>query len=147
VIASYSITETRLAQVAFAGPYLIAGQDILVREADAPAYSGVDSLRNKKVCTLGASSSYQHLLDHFLKAWADDHLITQTADEKPILGYQTCVDLLLANAVDAVSTDDAVLAGYASEPRYQGAYTCSETASPGRSTASGWPKAMPRTPR
>lgn len=120
VIASYSITETRLAQVAFAGPYLIAGQDILVRTADASAYSGVDSLVNKKVCSAAASTGYQHLQDHFSSTWAKDHILTQTADGKSILGYQTCVDLLVNGAVDAVSTDDAALAGYANLKQYRG---------------------------
>ncbi len=120
VIASYSITDARLKQIGFAGPYLISGQDILVRKADAAAYSGVDSVRDKKVCTLPASTGYQHFQDHFSSDWADGHLVTQTPDGRPINGYQTCVDLLINHAVDAVSTDDAVLAGYANEKRYQG---------------------------
>jgi glutamate transport system substrate-binding protein len=118
VIASYSITESRLTQVSFAGPYLLAGQDILVRQADAAAYSGVDSLQNKKVCTVEGTASYQRLQDHFSKEWAADHIVTTTPDGKPVLDYPTCVKLLLANTVDAVSTDDAVLAAYVNQ--YQG---------------------------
>jgi glutamate transport system substrate-binding protein len=120
VIASYSITETRLAKVDFAGPYLVAGQDILVRTADAAAYSGVDSLANKKVCSLAASTGYQHLQDHFSTSWATEHVVTQFTDGQPILGYQTCVDMLLGGTVDAVSTDDAALAGYANLTQYRG---------------------------
>jgi glutamate transport system substrate-binding protein len=119
VIATYSITEARLQKVAFAGPYLIAGQDILVREADAATYTGVDSLRDKKVCLLSASTSYQHLQDHFSVEWGAQHLVTQL-DGKPILGYQTCVQLLVDGKVDAVSTDDVVLAGYANSDQYRG---------------------------
>jgi glutamate transport system substrate-binding protein len=120
VIASYSITDARLEKVDFAGPYLIAGQDILVRNADAAAYSGVDSLRDKKVCTLAASTGYRHLQDHFSEAWVREHIATLTPEGKPILGYQTCVDLLVNGTVDAVSTDDAALAGYANLKQYQG---------------------------
>ena len=121
VIASYSITDARLAHVAFAGPYLIAGQDILVRKADADAYSGVDSLRDKKVCVVAASTSYQHLQDHFSKEkeWAEKHLVTTKPDNQPIQGYQTCVELLVDGTVNAVSTDDALLAGYANQKQYQ----------------------------
>jgi glutamate transport system substrate-binding protein len=119
VIASYSITESRLEKIAFAGPYLIAGQDILVRSADASAYTGVASLRDKKVCVAKGSSSYEHLEDRFSAAWAKKYIVTEVAGQ-PILGYRECVNLLLAGAVDAVSTDNVILAGFASEPQNRG---------------------------
>ena len=34
IFATYSITDTRKERVAFAGPYFVAGQDLLVRQDD-----------------------------------------------------------------------------------------------------------------
>lgn len=119
VIASYSITEARLELLDFAGPYLIAGQDILVRQTDASAYTGVESLHDKKVCILEASTGYRHLQDHYSENWAKQHLVTRY-EGKPILGYKMCVEMLLRGEVDAVSTDDAALAGYANQQQHQG---------------------------
>ncbi|MGO1583231.1 MAG: transporter substrate-binding domain-containing protein, partial [Actinomycetaceae bacterium] len=35
IVASYSITDERMERVAFAGPYFVAGQDLLVRQDDS----------------------------------------------------------------------------------------------------------------
>ncbi len=43
VVATYSITDTRKEKVSFAGPYFIAGQDLLVR-ADDTSITGPDTL-------------------------------------------------------------------------------------------------------
>lgn len=119
VIASYSITEARLAKIAFAGPYLTAGQDIMVRSADKAHYTGPESLRDKRVCLLSNTTPYDHLKARFSAAWAATHLVT-AIDGKPIGGWRQCVDLVLAGRVDAISTEDAVLAGYANEPDLKG---------------------------
>jgi glutamate transport system substrate-binding protein len=46
-------------------------------------------------------------------AWAHKHL-------KPVAGYGACLPLLLDKTIDAVTTDDSVLAGFANDPRYKG---------------------------
>ena len=43
VVATYSITDARKEKVSFAGPYFIAGQDLLVR-ADDTSITGPDTL-------------------------------------------------------------------------------------------------------
>lgn len=47
IFATYSITDKRKESVSFAGPYFIAGQDLLVR-ADNSDITGPDSLAGKK---------------------------------------------------------------------------------------------------
>ena len=42
IVATYSITDERKEKVSFAGPYFIAGQDLLVR-ADDTAITGPDT--------------------------------------------------------------------------------------------------------
>lgn len=118
VIASYSVSEERLTKIAFAGPYLIAGQDILIRDDDT-SITGLDSLTDKITCGVSGSNSPTRLAvkfggtDNVANAWGVKHL-------KLLDGYGGCLPLLLDKTVDAVSTDDALLAGFANDPRYRG---------------------------
>jgi glutamate transport system substrate-binding protein len=119
VIASYSIDDQRAAVVSFAGPYLIAGQSVLVRKQDAAILDDTDgyhlemSLRDHTVCSVVGSTPAVRLSQALGKAWAAGHLVLQG-------GYQDCVAKLIARQVDAVSTDNAVLAGYLQLPQYAG---------------------------
>ena len=56
IVGTYSITEKRMADVSFAGPYFIAGQDLLVRSDDT-SITGKDSLAGKKLCSVKGSTS------------------------------------------------------------------------------------------
>jgi len=49
IVATYSITDARKQKVSFAGPYFIAGQDLLVR-ADDSSITGPETLTGKKLC-------------------------------------------------------------------------------------------------
>ena len=76
VAATYTINDERKKVVDFAGPYYVAGQDILVKKANT-AITGVDSLAGKKVCTVQCSTSLtnvkecaQLLSDHFRQVLA-----------------------------------------------------------------------------
>jgi ABC-type amino acid transport substrate-binding protein len=86
--------------VDFAGPYYTAGQDFLVRAADKK-YTGVQSLTGHKVCTVQGSTSEDRLRDYYPRILLDSRA-----------EYGLCVGDLLSGAVDAVSTDDVILAGY-----------------------------------
>ena len=101
VIATYSITPERRDKVDFAGPYFRARQDIMVRAGDA-SITGVDDLTAKRVCTARGSTSLQNLLNRNPKA---DVVLRDT--------YSECATALLAGDVDAVTTDQPILAGYA----------------------------------
>ena len=62
IFATYSITDARKERVDFAGPYFVAGQDLLVR-ADDTAITGPEALDGKNLCSVTGSTSvsYTHL--------------------------------------------------------------------------------------
>jgi glutamate transport system substrate-binding protein len=102
-VGTYSITDARKQKISFAGPYFIAGQDLLVRKDDT-TITGPDSLAGKKVCSATGSTSIQRIRDKYPKA--------QTVEFEK---YSQCVEQLLSKQVDAVTTDDAILKGYAAQ--------------------------------
>jgi len=108
VVGTYSITDTRKQKVDFAGPYFIAGQDLLVKAGDA-SITGKDSLQGKNLCSVKGSTS-------------------ATKIKKDVPGvnlqeygtYTLCVDALKAGSVDALTTDNTILAGYAAQEANKG---------------------------
>ena len=64
-VGTYSITDKRKADVAFAGPYFLAGQDLLVRK-DESTITGKDTLKGKKVCSATGSTPIQRIRDQKL---------------------------------------------------------------------------------
>ena len=55
IFATYSITDARKEKVSFAGPYFIAGQDLLVR-ADNTDITGPDAMNGKTLCSVTGST-------------------------------------------------------------------------------------------
>lgn len=104
VVATYSITEKRKQVVAFAGPYFETGQDLLVRLRSTDI-TGPESLNGRKLCAVGGTTSAEQVRDKFAQAV---QLI-----EYP--RYPDCVTALLAGQIDAVTTDDVILAGYVAQ--------------------------------
>jgi glutamate transport system substrate-binding protein len=102
-VGTYSITDKRKKLVSFAGPYFIAGQDLLVRK-DETAITGKDTLKGKKVCSVTGSTPIQKVKDENL---------TEASNISEFKTYSECVSQLLDKKVDAVTTDDAILKGYA----------------------------------
>lgn len=102
-VGTYSIVPDRQKLIDFVGPYFIAGQDLLVRKDDT-SITGPQSLAGKTVCSATGSTSIERIKTDYPKA-------------KPVeFGkYSECVDQLLAKKVDAVTTDDAILLGYAAQ--------------------------------
>ncbi|MGW5413778.1 glutamate ABC transporter substrate-binding protein [Actinomadura geliboluensis] len=107
VIATYSITPERKAEVTFAGPYYVAHQDILVRQGDR-SISGVRDLRGKRLCWVDGSNSWRRV--------TEERKVPAVLDPKPAPSYAKCVEQLADGRLDAVSTDDLILAGYAAVP-------------------------------
>ena len=100
VLASYSITDERRAVVGQAGPYYVTGQQLLV-----PADSDIDSLDDVKgteVCSVTGSTSLENIEAEGAKPRGFDT-------------YSECVDQVLNGSVDAMTTDGAILLGYAAE--------------------------------
>ncbi|PXX56318.1 ABC-type amino acid transport substrate-binding protein [Nocardia tenerifensis] len=104
IVASYSITAPRQQQVSFAGPYLVAGQDLLVRK-DETRIDRPEALDGRTVCSAEGSTSAAKIKKDFAAG------VNSTA--RPT--YSACVDDLLAGTADAVTTDDVILAGYAAQ--------------------------------
>lgn len=103
VIASYSITDERRQVVGQAGPYYVTGQQILVREEDKDKITGPDDLAGIKTCSVEGSTSLATAQDEY------------GADPTPQGTYSECVDALENGTTDAVTTDGAILLGYAAE--------------------------------
>ncbi|MTD53361.1 transporter substrate-binding domain-containing protein [Amycolatopsis sp. RM579] len=104
-VGAYTITDKRKQQVSFAGPYFTAGQDLLVR-ADDNTITGKDGLHGKRVCSVTGSTSIQRVRDLAL---------TEPRNISEFQKYSECVDRLVAGQTDAVTADNAVLAGYAAQ--------------------------------
>ncbi|RDI42501.1 glutamate ABC transporter substrate-binding protein [Nocardia mexicana] len=105
VVGTYSITDQRKEKVDFGGPYYIAGQGLLVR-SDNTSITGPESLTGgKKLCSVKGSTPAQNIQ----KKYAGDVQL-QEYDT-----YALCVEALKSNAVDALTTDDIILAGFAAQ--------------------------------
>jgi glutamate transport system substrate-binding protein len=101
VVATYSITDKRKLIISFAGPYYITGQQLLVAKDDT-SIKGPKDLAGKKVCSVSGSTPLGRIQSDYKLA-------------KPVAfaTYTECVDQLLNKQVDAVTTDGAILLGYA----------------------------------
>ncbi|WP_256792266.1 glutamate ABC transporter substrate-binding protein [Terrabacter sp. Ter38] len=110
VVATYSITDARKEKVSFAGPYFIAGQDLLVR-ADDSSITGPDSLDGKKLCSVTGSTSAQKVKDKYPGVQLQEFGT-----------YSECLPALQTGGVDALTTDDTILAGYAAQEQYKGKF-------------------------
>jgi glutamate transport system substrate-binding protein len=109
VFSSYSITDERKQKVDFAGPYFEAHQDLLVRRNE-DVITGPKALGGKVLCSVSGTTSSAYIKAHFKGKI--------TLQEKP--KFSDCVTALAASEVDAVSTDDVILAGFAAESKYKG---------------------------
>jgi glutamate transport system substrate-binding protein len=103
VVATYTINDDRKERVGFAGPYYEAGQSILTLK-DNDDIQGPDDLAGKKVCTVSGSTPEKNLLENF----PDTEVV-------PFGTYAECIDPLRNGQVDAVSTDNVILAGFAAD--------------------------------
>lgn len=105
IVATYSITDARKEKVDFAGPYFVAGQSLLVRAGDTEI-TGPESLNNgKKLCSVTGSTPAQKVKDNY----------AQDVQLQEFDTYSACVEALRNGTVDAVTTDDIILAGYAAQ--------------------------------
>ncbi|WP_235958741.1 glutamate ABC transporter substrate-binding protein [Actinomadura macrotermitis] len=109
VVASYSITPERKTKVTFAGPYYVAHQDVLVRASDA-SVKDVRDLKGKRLCQVPGSVSFPRVTAERGVA----------ALPVAAAGYTGCLDMLSSGALDAVSTDDLILAGLAAQAARSG---------------------------
>ena len=100
VLASYSITDDRRQVVGQAGPYYVTGQQLLVR-SDSDIES-LDDIKGKEVCSVTGSTSLENVEK-------------EGANPRGFDTYSECVDQVLNGTVEAMTTDGAILLGYAAE--------------------------------
>lgn len=106
ILATYSITDDRKRVVSFAGPYFVAGQDLLVRKGET-GINGPQDLNGKRLCSASGTTSAVTVKERFASK--------VQLMEQP--GFAECATALLSGIVDAVTTDDIILAGLASASR------------------------------
>ncbi|MER7486760.1 glutamate ABC transporter substrate-binding protein [Streptomyces sp. NPDC126497] len=111
IAATYSITPERQEKVDFAGPYLLAHQDVLLR-ADDDKIKSPEDLNNAKLCSVTGSTSAQNVKDK----------LAPKAQLQPYPTYSACLPGLQNGAVDALTTDDSILAGYAAQSQFKGKF-------------------------
>ncbi len=104
VVATYSITDERAERVDFVGPYFIAGQGLLVPE-DNTDINGPDDLDGKLLCSVTGSTPAQRIQEEY----------SEGAQLQEYDTYSNCIEALGTGVIDAVTTDDIILAGYAAQ--------------------------------
>jgi glutamate transport system substrate-binding protein len=100
ILSTFSITDARKKEVDMAGPYYVAGQDLLIYKVEVGTIKSITDV--KKVCAQTGSTSIANI-----KA------ANPTATVLDLPTTANCVEALKDGRVDAVSTDDTLLAGFA----------------------------------
>ncbi len=98
VIASYSITDDRRKVVGQAGPYYVTGQQLLVKKGSD--IKSVADIKGKEVCSVTGSTSL-------------DNVEAKGAKPRGFDTYSECRDQVADGSVDSMTTDGAILLGYA----------------------------------
>ena len=109
ILAGYSITDARKQKVTFAGPYVVAHQDTMVR-ADSTGVAKATDLEDKRICQVAGSNSYKRITDP-----PPDGKLGLNVQLVGAANYSECVAKLSGKNLDAVTTDDLLLAGFAAQ--------------------------------
>jgi len=109
ILSGYSITPARQQKVTFAGPYILAHQDTMVR-ADSTGINKTADLAGKRICQVAGSISYKRITE--LPPEGKLGLKVQLVGAA---NYSECIAKLSGNNLDAVTTDDLLLAGFAAQ--------------------------------
>ncbi|MGP4114187.1 glutamate ABC transporter substrate-binding protein [Streptomyces sp. 4N509B] len=109
IVASYSISTERQDLVSFAGPYFLAHQDLLVRTDQEVSE---DAINDMTLCSVTGSTSAQNVVDS----------IAPDADLQEYNTYSECLPAVQNGTLDALTTDDSILAGYAAQDQYEGQF-------------------------
>ena len=106
VVATYTINDERDELIDFAGPYYIAGQDIMVMKGNPKKIKGIEDLDSAdiKTCTVEGSTSLENLNE-----------MAPDANGSTFDTYSKCADAMGQGRVDAVTTDNVILLGLVDE--------------------------------
>jgi glutamate transport system substrate-binding protein len=100
VAATYTINDERKKLIDFAGPYYVAGQDIMVPAGNPEDIKGPEDLAGLNVCSVEGSTPAQNIRDSYPEAQLTLFDV-----------YSKCADALSNGQVDAVTTDNVILTG------------------------------------
>lgn len=91
VVATYTINDERDEVIDFAGPYYVAGQDIMVKKGNPKAIEGIEDLDSSdiKTCTAEGSTSLENLNE-----------MAPDADVSTFDTYSKCADAMGQGRVD-----------------------------------------------
>jgi glutamate transport system substrate-binding protein len=104
VVATYTINDKRKQVVDFAGPYYVAGQDIMVKKGNPLGIKGPDDLAGKKVCSVTGSTPAENIRTNYPDAKLTEFDV-----------YSKCAEALKNGQVQAVTTDNVILLGLISQ--------------------------------
>jgi glutamate transport system substrate-binding protein len=104
VVATYTINDKRKEVVDFAGPYYVAGQDIMVAKGNPESIAGPDDLAGKKVCSVTGSTPAENIRTNYPEAQLTEFDV-----------YSKCAEALKNGQVQAVTTDNVILLGLISQ--------------------------------
>ena len=99
IVATYTINDKRKEKVGFAGPYYVAGQDIMVKK-DNTTIKSKDDLAGKKVCSVTGSTPATRVKEQ-----------VPTAQLTLFGTYTECVEAMRNGQVEATTTDNVILLG------------------------------------
>ena len=100
VLATYTMNAKRAEVINFAGPYYVAGQSLMVQKGNPLGIKGPDDLAGHKACSVEGSASSTNI-----------RKLVPTVQVTTFDSYSKCADALKNGQVDAVTTDNTILAG------------------------------------
>ena len=103
IVATYAVNEKRRQAVDFAGPYIVTGQDLMVRKGNPLGLSGPESLEGRKACVIGGSEGQAVLTAKY-----------PNVNVIPFDVISKCIDALRNGSVDALVTGGLIEAGLVS---------------------------------
>ncbi|MET4133817.1 glutamate ABC transporter substrate-binding protein [Pseudarthrobacter sp. PvP090] len=104
IVATYTINDKRKTEVDFAGPYYEAGQALMVNK-DNTSITKPEDVKGKNVCSVTGSTPAATIVEKY------------GAILVPAATYSACLEPLRNKQVEAITTDNVILAGFvAKEP-------------------------------
>ncbi|KAA0695757.1 ABC transporter substrate-binding protein [Neorhizobium sp. P12A] len=103
IVATYAINDQRKKVIDMAGPYIVGGQDMIVKKGNPLNIKGPDDLAGHKACVISGSEGQSALA----KKYAQTQIV-------PFDVISKCVEALKNGSVDAVVTTNFILAGLVS---------------------------------
>ena len=107
VAATYTINDERKQRITFAGPYYVAGQQLMVK-SDNDSIEGPDDIKanpDTRVCSAIGSTPSEQIKPYL----ASPKQLTLFKE------YEKCASALKNDQTDVVTTDNVILLGFAAE--------------------------------